>query len=129
MEAAVSGQSSLLLLALAGCTAPGDTAHSAPGPGTGGCLLSFYSAEYDPRCQSALDAACCPEEKACGVDSDCYALVRCIDACPAPRQDACVNACGDGTPNPPGLAHLTGVSECGKSTKYQPPTGVSCAWP
>ena len=118
----------LFAVALATCSSKSTPSGATSGGPGSACLLAFYSADYDARCQPALDQACCQEEKTCGVNFDCAKLVYCINGCPWPRTDSCINACGNGTPSPPGYAELTAVANCGKGPGYKNP-GASCAWP
>jgi hypothetical protein len=95
------------------------------------CGLAFYPGDYDRRCQQALDTACCSQENACAANPDCVKLLACINACPAPRTDACINTCsGDaGDDKTPGYANLDVVARCSKAPPYQEPAGIDCSWP
>ncbi|MEO7109232.1 MAG: hypothetical protein ABI183_02240 [Polyangiaceae bacterium] len=91
------------------------------------CGLTFYTSDYDKSCQAALDTSCCSQEKACVANSDCVALVACINACPVPRQDACVHACaGDAGESAPGFSQLNDIASCPTTG---PGGGISCDWP
>src|SRR5262249_10314464 len=90
----------------------------------GGCGLVFYASDYEPSCQLLLDHYCCDQERACGADSACAALVKCVDACPPPRQTACIQACGANGQGP-----LDALANCTKSPPYTTPPGLNCSWP
>jgi hypothetical protein len=72
----------------------------------GACGLALYSSGYPSSCQTALDGTCCAEEQACGGNPGCLDVVNCINACPAPRQNSCVNACARAGDVPPALTAL-----------------------
>jgi hypothetical protein len=97
----------------------------------GACGLAFFPADYAPSCQEALDTACCSLEQVCAGHPDCVHLLACINACPAPRTDTCVNSCaGDaGDENTPGYADLNALGQCSKASPGTTPQGFSCSWP
>ncbi len=88
-----------------------------------GCGLVLYTAEAAPACQLILDQYCCSQERTCGSDVSCRTYVACVDACPSPRQTACITACGA----VPGK--LDALSTCTKTPPYTTPPGITCAWP
>jgi hypothetical protein len=88
-----------------------------------GCGLDFYTSDYPPACALLLDKYCCDAERACGADATCVAFVACVDACPSPRQGACVAACGGGG------AKLDALAQCTKTPPYTVPPGIDCTWP
>ena len=95
----------------------------------GACGLALFPPDFPPSCQTAMDQACCTQEGACGANADCVHLVACVNACPAPRQDSCVNACGpsDGGA-PPGYSELEAIATC-STTQAPTDSGAACAWP
>lgn len=90
------------------------------------CNLPFFPDDYPSSCQTALDAVCCDQEKACGASADCAKLVDCIDACPKPRTDACINECTGDASQPPGFDLLDAISTCSKGKLD---AGTECNWP
>jgi len=94
------------------------------GGDAGGCGLAFYPSDSEPSCQLLLDKYCCDQEKACAGDAACKALVKCIDDCPAPRDQACIQACGTS-----GETQLDAIATCTKTPPYAVPPGLSCGWP
>jgi len=102
-----------------GDSAPGDAASG----GDAGCGLDFYAPDYAPACQLLLDKYCCDPERACSGDATCVAFVACANACPPPRQDACIAACGAAG------SKLDALSACTKSPPYTAPPGIDCTWP
>jgi hypothetical protein len=98
---------------------------SSSGSGGGACgSLAVYTAPDDPaQCQPAIDKSCCNEEKSCADNADCVKIVACINACPKPRQDACVNAC---LPDPSSVAagYADAIQICSVT---KGPSG--CGWP
>ncbi|MDB4993840.1 MAG: hypothetical protein JWM74_1272 [Myxococcaceae bacterium] len=105
---------------------PADAPASMPaagGPAAGACGMALYTKEWEPKCQSVLDGACCNEERACGADAGCVKIIACINACPSPRKDACVNGCATQGEKTPGYAALDTLAGCTKSKN------VGCPWP
>jgi hypothetical protein len=104
-------------------------ADSGTAPGSGVCNLTVYPADYDTRCQAALDKACCDEEKACAANPDCVKLYACINACPRPRQESCFNTCVSRGESTPGYKEFAAIGACSKAPPYEAPVTVSCAYP
>jgi hypothetical protein len=98
-------------------------ADARPGVDAGPCGLTFYANDYEPAWQLILDKYCCEKEKACGADTACATLVKCINDCVPPRDQACVDACGARE------ALLGAISTCTKTPPYTVPTGINCDWP
>lgn len=109
-----------------------DAASDAPATSTTGdaasaasCGLALYPADYPAMCQVALDKSCCAEERACGADTACASVVDCLAKCPAPRQDACTNACFPmGVPTT-----FDALGRCSKNATFEPDAGSSCSYP
>jgi hypothetical protein len=100
---------------------------SSTGATAGGACggLKVYTAPDDPAsCQPALDQNCCDQQKACAGNADCVNIVACLNACPKPRQDACVNACLPTDPNNIAAGYADGVQIC---SVLHTPSG--CGWP
>jgi hypothetical protein len=97
--------------------------------GVGACGLALFPQDFPSSCQTAMDQACCTQERACAANADCVHLVACVNACPAPRQDSCVNACApaDGG-TPPGYTQLEAIASC-SPTQAPTDSGTACAWP
>jgi hypothetical protein len=95
-----------------------------PGVDAGPCGMTFYPNDYEPSCQLLLDHYCCDQEKACAADTACTTVIACIDACPTPRQDTCINACGTTEPST-----LNALAQCTKQPPYTVPAGIDCGWP
>jgi hypothetical protein len=116
--------------ALACSSSPNHSSSSGAGGGGGACGLAFFPSDYPTSCQPALDQICCAQEQACGGNADCANLVKCVNACPPPRQDSCVAACSpaDGG-TPPGYDLLSAIADCNNASP--PPDGgsASCNWP
>ena len=120
----------LVLLGIVVSACASSSNGSSPNAG-GACGLAFFPADYPASCQQALDSACCSLQEVCASHPDCVHLLACINACPAPRTEACVNKCaGDaGDQNTPGYADLNAVGQCSKASPGSTPQGFSCAWP
>lgn len=91
----------------------------------GGCGLALAWETGGTLCQGWADQNCCQQQQACSNESVCSTFVKCVAACPTPRQDACVNACGAPPPS------LDGFATC---TKQVPPAVAAsipdeCRWP
>jgi hypothetical protein len=99
-----------------------------PGPETGiACGLTFSWKQDSTTCQRWMDQNCCAQLQACAGNGACSAMVRCVNACPAPRTDECVGTC---YANSPAMV-LDAVSACSKAV---PPAVASsipsqCEWP
>lgn len=89
---------------------------------SGSCGLSLSFTTDQAACQAWGDQNCCADEQACAQDVSCAAEVTCINACPSPRTETCIEACGDIVP-----AALDTFASCTKSAP--PPVGATCAWP
>jgi hypothetical protein len=77
----------------------GDTRTAAGTGSTGGdaaCDLVIFSKGSDSACQSVVDEGCCGEQIVCARYADCVDAVACMNACPTPRTQDCVNACRPG---------------------------------
>jgi hypothetical protein len=106
-------------------TPPTSTSTSSDAPGCGG-FVGFASGT-DAACQTALDAHCCAEEKACAADSGCSSMWSCATACP--KGDAgldCNKKCAGPPDNPPpGTDQAIALASCIK--KLDPlPNGTQC---
>ena len=95
--------------------APSNVDHEAGGPA---CGVTLYE---DTTCQSWLDGNCCAYEHAC--DAACASIIACMNACPAPKTDACITNCLPAGDN----ALLNDIADCSK--RVIPPAGTSCSWP
>jgi serine/threonine protein kinase len=67
---------------------------------------------------------CCSQERACANDAVCSAWVKCVNACPVPRQDACIGGCGAAP------SSITDVGTCSKLAPPAVPASIpgSCKW-
>jgi hypothetical protein len=75
----------------------------------------------DPTCQTWLDTNCCEVEKSC--DTNCRAIIACVNACPTPKTDDCLGTCA-------GNFDQTALDDIASCTKSAPmPAGSTCAWP
>jgi hypothetical protein len=100
-------------------------------PDAGGgaaCGLAFTGPKWTASCQSWSDQYCCNQQKACAANAACAQLIACIDACPSPRKDPCINAC---TPDGGSAVDLLDAfGSCSKSTPSGgPEIPSSCEWP
>jgi len=106
---------------IAGCSGPSksdskDAATTTAQPGQCGVVL--YA---DSTCQIWLDTNCCEVEKRC--DSNCRAIIACVNACPVPKSDDCVGTCAGNFDQ----TAFDDIANCSKS--FAPPTGSTCTWP
>ncbi|MGO9837229.1 MAG: hypothetical protein ACLP1X_23790 [Polyangiaceae bacterium] len=107
----------------------GSSSGSGSGSGGGACGLALFPPDFPSSCQTVADHFCCTQEQACAANADCINLVKCANACPAPRQDSCVNACGPAdAATPPGAAELNAIADC-SSTAPDGGWPASCDWP
>ena len=108
---------------IAGCSGPskGDTTKDAATTADqqpGRCGVVLYA---DSTCQNWLDTNCCEVEKQC--DSNCRAIIACVNACPVPKTDDCLGTCAGNFDQ----TALDDIASCSKAVA--PPTGSSCTWP
>jgi hypothetical protein len=82
-----------------------DTACSGTDAGSTCGSLDFGST----ACNTCMDANCCTESAACANDSDCFALLQCVAACPATDQQ-CGTDCIAQHPN--GSAAYNALTQC-----------------
>ena len=107
---------------IAGCSGPSKsdskdaatTADQQPGQ----CGVVLYA---DSTCQLWLDTNCCELEKRC--DSNCKAIIACVNACPTPKTDDCLGTCAANFDQ----TALDNIASCSKAVP--PPTGSTCVWP
>jgi hypothetical protein len=95
---------------------------SAPG-GSQTCGVAFSWTKDAATCQGWMERYCCNQTRACSNEMTCSSWVKCINACPVPRQDACIIACGTKP------ISLDDVSACTKQTPPAVATPLSCEWP
>jgi hypothetical protein len=107
-------------LALGCGTTASSTSTDGGSEGNAGKLACGVAVYADPTCQDWLDGVCCAQEQAC--DAACRAIVACVNACPAPRTDACIGGCSSSA-----NVAITAIGDCSKSAP--PPSGQSCPWP
>jgi hypothetical protein len=87
--------------------------------------LKVYTAADDaPECEPALDDACCSQQSACANNGECAKMVACINACPKPRTDECIDKCTGGDPSTEPVGYVGGIQSC--SYMNGPP---GCGWP
>ena len=69
-------------------------------------------------------------EKDCAADAGCAKLVSCLNACPAPKSGACIDACAGPNP-PPGFEKLDALADCTKRSGQSGHTSQTarCDWP
>jgi hypothetical protein len=102
----VAAMSAVLLVACAG--SDGASASSDPGS----CGLSLGWKKNAAACDAWMAQHCCIEEQACAADKACATIVKCVNACPIPRQRGCTDSCGLGTA---GIsAKLTAIGTCSR---------------
>src|SRR5688572_28197510 len=80
------------------CTACSSSSEDSPNTAAGTCGVTLGWEKDAAACQSWMDRYCCDPTLACSKDSACSTRVQCINDCPVPRQDACVQACGEPGP-------------------------------
>jgi hypothetical protein len=122
-----------VVLVASACSSSGDATDSGDsGSAQGGpiqCGIALVGPQWLQNCQDWTDQYCCGQQKACAADAACAKLVACLNACPSPRQNACINAC---TPDGGSAVNLLdGIETCTVDT---PPTGGPqipdpCEWP
>lgn len=108
----------------AGADADAARAADATPNAPGACTLTLYPPDVPPRCQASLDKICCAEEQACADDATCAKVVECLKSCPAPRKDACINACVPA--GGPGSA-FDSLGTCSKNPAFD--GGSECTYP
>jgi hypothetical protein len=105
------------LVAMGGCSSSSVGAplgSSSPGGAdsqvamTCGDFYGYTILQYMPACAKCLEQSCCSEALACAPDSgnDCDALDRCLDACPSPVSQSCINQCEQQFPSGVGPADV-----------------------
>lgn len=109
------------LLLIAACSSGSS---SSPAAGGGACGVVVFGSDYAASCQATLDKSCCEQEKVCAANASCRQLIACFNACPPPRKDACINACGGSGVSPPGF---DAIGACSKSASFDPT--ARCQWP
>jgi hypothetical protein len=133
------GSSMLLLSPLIAAACSSGTTGTVASPADGGtsssngasgalCGLALTGPKWAASCQTWSDQYCCNEQKACAADAACAKLIACIEACPTPRNDVCLNACSpDGGP----AGKL--LDAFGNCTRATPAGGqdlpATCEWP
>jgi hypothetical protein len=92
---------------------------------SGGSCGSFniYTAADPAECEPALDEKCCAQQEKCASEPGCPEIVACVNKCPKPRTDDCVNACKP-DPDAPASAYADQVQVC---SFVEGPAG--CGWP
>jgi hypothetical protein len=128
----ILGLGLLLTAACGGSSSGGTDAPDAGGTNeggvtdAGGCGLAFSWKMDGPTCQAWLEQNCCTQARACASDSTCSSFVACINACPIPRQDGCITACGGMPP-----AAFNALGACSKQTPPVVATEIpdQCEWP
>jgi hypothetical protein len=82
-----------------GGSSSGGSGSSGTGDASGACTLSISSGSA--TCNACLERSCCAPDNACGRNSDCVAVMKCLGNCSS-SDSACASACVS--------AHATGAS-------------------
>jgi hypothetical protein len=91
-------------------------------------LAPITGQKWNALCQAWNDMYCCKQQEDCAADPVCAKWIACIDECPSPRSDACVNAC---TPNAAPLDLFNAWGACVRASKPEGGVGLpsGCQWP
>jgi hypothetical protein len=61
---------------------------------------------------------------------DCVKLMDCLNACPPPRQESCLDACAGGAgASAPGYTEFNAIATCSEGPAYKAPPGAICGYP